>query len=126
MSRTTMTCVLAIAGVALVASLDAAAAPADSASRAVAARRAAPARTTAASPTPTRRPGPRMLEDIQIEGEIPVPQVLFVTARDQRRFLQFHHRRYLATSLQLGQSTSLPSGVVVTRAPGGPAKETPR
>lgn len=73
-----------------------------------------------------RRASPRMLEDIHIEGDIPVPQVLFVTARDQRRFLEFHHHRYLRTSLQLGQATPLPTGVVVTRAPGDPGKEISR
>ena len=73
-----------------------------------------------------RRASPRMLEDIHIEGDIPVPQVLFVTARDQRRFLEFHHHRYLRTSLQLGQATPLPTGVVVTRMPGDPGKEISR
>jgi len=83
-------------------------------------------RATATGPATVRKPSSRMLEDILIEGEIPVPQVLFVTARDQRRFLTSSHRRYLATSQQLGQSTLLPAGVVVTRTPGEPAKETPR
>lgn len=89
-------------------------------------RRAATARAVPPAVKTARKPTSRMLEDIQIEGEIPVPQVLFVTARDQRRFLEFHHRRYLANSLQLGQSTLLPTGVVVTRMPGDPGKETPR
>jgi hypothetical protein len=58
--------------------------------------------------------GPRTLEDIHIEGEIPVPQVLFITARDQRRFLEFQHGRYLRTSRKLGEDTVLPSWIVVT------------
>ena len=41
----------------------------------------------------------RRLEDVYIEGEIPVPQVQFVTGRDQRRFFDFQHRRYLEQSL---------------------------
>ena len=56
----------------------------------------------------------RRLEDVHIEGEIPVPQVLFVTARDQRRVVEFQHRRYLRTSRQLGEQTPLPSRIVVT------------
>jgi hypothetical protein len=62
------------------------------------------------------RPGaaPRTLDDIHIEGEIPVPQVLFITARDQRRFLEFQHRRYLRTSRKIGEDTVLPSWIVVT------------
>ena len=59
------------------------------------------------------RVGPRTLDDIHIEGEIPVPQVLFITARDQRRFMEFQHHRYTRTSLELGRSTAMPSRVVV-------------
>ena len=53
------------------------------------------------------------LEDIHIEGEIPVPQVLFVTGRDQRRFMDFQHRRYLKTSQQVGEATVFPSRITV-------------
>lgn len=71
-----------------------------------------------AGTAPDRSAGaPRTLEDIHIEGEIPVPQVLFITARDQRRFTQFHHRRYLKTSLQIGEETMLPSRIAFTRKP---------
>ena len=56
---------------------------------------------------------PRTLEDIHIEGEIPVPQVMFITARDQRRFMEFQHHRYTRTSLELGRGTAMPSRVVV-------------
>src|SRR5882672_5250818 len=64
----------------------------------------APVKHGAAGPKPAggMGAGPRTLEDIHIEGEIPVPQVLFITARDQRRFLQFQHRRYLKTSREIG------------------------
>ncbi len=85
-----------------------------------------PSRADSSTAAAARKAGPRMLEDIHIEGDIPVPQVLFVTARDQRRFLEFHHRRYLTTSLRLGQATPLPTGVVVTRMPSEPGRETPR
>ena len=71
------------------------------------------------------RAAPRRLEDITIEGEIPVPQVLFITARDQRRFMDFQHRRYLKTSLQIGQEAVLPSWIgVSTKQPARPATET--
>jgi hypothetical protein len=65
--------------------------------------------------------GPRRLEDIHIEGEIPAPQVLFVTARDQRRFTRFHHQRYLKTSAQVGETTRLPTRVALTNHPPTPA-----
>jgi hypothetical protein len=65
------------------------------------------------------------LEDIHIEGEIPVPQVLFVTARDQRRFMDFQHRRYLKTSLEVGKATVLPSWItLVGNKPVDARKET--
>jgi hypothetical protein len=87
-----------------------------------------PARTSAVTPahaaadTSARarlRAAPRTLDEIQIEGEIPVPQVLFVTAREQRRFMEFQHHRYLRSSLELGRATATPTRVVVT----SPAQE---
>lgn len=72
----------------------------------------APTRTTAA---------PRRLEDIHIEGEIPAPQVLFVTARDQRRFTRFHHQRYLKSSVQVGETTQLPTRIGLTGSSPTPA-----
>lgn len=53
----------------------------------------------------------RRLEDIRIEGDVPVPQVIFVTARDPRRFMEFQHHRYLKSSLELGRETVLPGRV---------------
>ena len=76
---------------------------------------------TTAAKAPAGTAGPRRLEDIHIEGEVPVPQVLFITARDQRRFLESHHDLYLRTSRELGESTPLPARVVLTPAPGAPA-----
>jgi hypothetical protein len=58
---------------------------------------------------------PRRLDDVHIEGEIPVPQVLFITARDQRRFMDFQHRRYLKTSREVGEVTVFPSRIAVIR-----------
>jgi hypothetical protein len=63
------------------------------------------------------KPETRTLQDIHIEGEIPVPQVLFITARDQRRFVDFQHQRYLKTSQEVGLQTALPSRLVVTGSP---------
>ena len=69
------------------------------------------------------RVAPRMLDDIRIEGEIPVPQVLFITARDQRRFMEFQHHRYPVTSLELGRATPAPSRLVVTTSSPDKAKQ---
>ena len=77
--------------------------------------------TIAAAKEPAPTSGPRRLEDVHIEGEIPVPQVLFITTRDQRRFMTFQHRRYLRTSLELGEATPLPVWSIVVHT--GPAPE---
>ena len=77
-------------------------------------RRAAAAAPPARTATGRGAAGVRRLEDIHIEGEVPVPQVLFITARDQRRFLEFQHGRYLKTSRALGEETPLPAWIVVT------------
>lgn len=89
--------------------------------------RAARADADSVRATPTKKSGARRLEDVHIEGEIPVPQVLFVTARDQRRVVEFQHRRYLRTSRQLGEQTPLPSRIVVTeeRRPGAKKESKP-
>ena len=114
------------AALALVATGAAAAPSARPAPRpgAPAASPAAAARGTKAPLAP--RPAPRRLEDIHIEGEIPVPQVLFITARDQRRFMEFQHHRYLKTSLELGRSTATPSQIVVTHPAPAERKENQR
>jgi len=95
-----------------------------------AAKPLAPRRTAAqphVTPPPSAaRAGSRTLDDIHIEGEIPVPQVLFITAREQRRFMEFQHERYLRTSRQLGEATPLPSRVVLNRVAPTQAKETHR
>ena len=84
---------------------------------------AAPAETAATHATA----GSRTLEDIHIEGEIPVPQVLFITAREQRRFVGFQHRRYLRTSRDLAEATPIPSRFVVSStATTTPGKEIAR
>ena len=83
---------------------------------------AKPSATT--DPTPARDPaGPRTLDEITIEGEIPVPQVLFITARDQRRFLDLRHHRYLKNSQRVGETTVYPSWISVAH---GVTPEEPR
>lgn len=87
--------------------------------------KAAPAKPAASEPKPAG--SGRTLDEIHIEGEIPMPQVLFVTAREQRRFMESHHRRYLRTSKEVGQETELPSWIQVIGArPAGHNQETTR
>ena len=91
-----------------------------------AARADAAKAAAAATTTPAKPPSPRTLDEITIEGEIPVPQVLFITARDQRRFMEFQHHRYQRTSLELGRATATPSRVVVTAPAPAERKEIQR
>jgi len=80
-------------------------------------RRATPAHsathvtTRAAAP----RDSARTLDAIHIEGELDVPEVLFITARDQRRIVEFQHRRYLGTSAEALHATPSPTRLTVDR-----------
>lgn len=68
---------------------------------------------------------PRRLDEINIEGEIAVPQVLFVTARDQRRFMDFQQRRYVKSSLEVGTEKAFPTWIAVIHpTTADPHKET--
>lgn len=87
------------------------------------------AAATPATPKPARAlpvGGPRTLDAIHIEGEIPVPQVLFITAREQRRFLEFQHARYRRTAAQLAAASPAWDRIVVDPSPITPAQESPR
>ena len=122
--------VLVVAAMCAQAAKAAAAAPSRPAARPAAApagRKVAPRAPAADSGSATRsRTAPRTLDDIHIEGEIPVPQVLFITARDQRRFLEFQHHRYQRSSRELGRATPIPSRLVVTAPQPVERKENPR
>lgn len=81
------------------------------------------------APAGRARPGneqaPRTLDDVNIEGKIAVPQVLFIRARDQRRVLGFQHHRYLPTSQAIGEAMRLPTWIVLIAPPPSPDhKET--
>ncbi len=115
-----------LAALALVCAATTAQAAASDAPQSVASAARATAQPAAAGGTAAKHATrPRTLEAIRIEGEIPVPQVLFITARDQRRFMDLHHRRYLLTSLEIGERTVFPAALVVVRTPvSGATRET--
>lgn len=93
--------------------------------KAVTKKTATPAKKAPAAGATAKATGPRTLQDIHIEGEIPTPQVLFITARDQRRFVDFQTQRYLRTSQEVGEQTVFPSRIVVTgNRPADQPKET--
>jgi hypothetical protein len=69
----------------------------------------------------------KTLDAVTIEGEVRLPQVLFITSRDGERPLDFLAMYAPATSVELGQSTLLPSPLravpeaTVVDAPAPPA-----
>jgi len=113
------------------------------AANAATARRAASKPARAASPAQAKSPaasgkrpagsdssgasagGSRTLDEIHIEGEVAVPQVLFITARDQRRFMDFQNHRYLKSSRQLGQSTIYPQWIQMNSSSAIEARKEP-
>lgn len=72
--------------------------------------------TTASGETTSQAAIPT-LEDITIEGEIVVPQVLFITARDQRRYDDYDYAAYLGTSAELARETVLPVWIGLAPVP---------
>ena len=70
--------------------------------------------TRRSEPAPVRSAAARddmTLDAITIEGEIDVPQVLFITARDQFRNTDFLHRLFLANVQAIGQDAARRKGL---------------
>ena len=57
----------------------------------------------------TRTGKVRTLETITIEGEIAVPQVLFITARDYRRYRDGLGSKFRITTMGVARSVDLPT-----------------
>jgi hypothetical protein len=53
------------------------------------------------------------LEEIRIEGEIAMPQVVFITARDQFQYPDERHRRYVLWAADIAALAPVPSLVWV-------------
>ena len=51
----------------------------------------------------------RTLEAIEIEGELAIPQVLFITSRDHPRHRDGLRERYRKSALEIGRETVFPS-----------------
>jgi hypothetical protein len=75
---------------------------------------AAPA-VRAATPAekPVKAGATRTLEAITIEGEVAVPQVLFITARDVRRFHDGLGATYQLKAIDVSRATLLPGRACV-------------
>jgi hypothetical protein len=72
---------------------------------------AAPERGRPPDAKPTTRDARKdlgTLDEINIEGEVAVPRVLFITARDRERFHDPLHRLYLRSSTELGRDMRFP------------------
>ena len=57
----------------------------------------------------TRTPAVRTLDAITIEGEIAVPQVLFITSRDYPRYRDGLGLKFRMTTLDVARSVDLPT-----------------
>lgn len=66
-----------------------------------------------ASSVTAAEPPVKTLDAVTIEGEVRLPQVLFITSREGERPLEFLSMYAPATSLELGASTVLPSTIRV-------------
>lgn len=53
--------------------------------------------------------GVRTLDDINIEGEIAVPQVLFITSRDYPRYRDSMRLKFRMSALEVARSVDLPT-----------------
>jgi hypothetical protein len=99
----------------LVSATPAAAAPPKTPKKGAATVQAAPKRASSPAPAAKATRGRKdlgTLDEINIEGEISVPQVLFITARDRARYHDPFYRRYLKSSAELvgGIPFPLPRG----------------
>lgn len=74
------------------------------------AAKAKPATKTVKAPA-TPKAATRTLDAIRIEGEIDVPQVLFITARDYRRFRDRTPAAYQTTSADVSKTIPHPNRV---------------
>ncbi len=65
----------------------------------------------------SRAPAPvRTLDAITIEGEIPLPQILFIAMHDVPRYPDEIHRRFVRTGLEVGRGAFLPLRLYVSPA----------
>jgi hypothetical protein len=64
----------------------------------------------AAAPTkpPAKSNHPRTLEEISIEGQVDLPEVLFISSRERIKTNEFHHRRYLKSAAQIAEVAEFP------------------
>ena len=63
-----------------------------------------------------QKPRVRTLDEITIEGEIPLPQVLFVTATESARIESAFARLYTPSALDIGRAAALPGFLCVPSA----------
>lgn len=90
----------------------------------------APQKKAAADSTAHKRPavkasksesgtkGVRTIDAINIEGEIAVPQVLFITSRDNRRYRDGLGKTFRMGTLDVARSLTMPNRLCVAGSPG--------
>jgi len=71
-----------------------------------------------AAASQSTRKSVRTLDAIRIEGEIAVPQVLFITSRDYRRYRDGLGAILRMSKLEVARSIDLPTGLRIVARPG--------
>lgn len=85
---------------------------------------AAPPSAPSTSPKKTGSAGIRTIDAINIEGEIAVPQVLFITSRDTRRYRDGLGKNFRTGTLDVTRSIVMPNRLCVAGESGSePFKE---
>jgi len=78
----------------------------------------APAERVNAAPSDSRKKAVRTLEAITIEGEIAVPQVLFITSRDYRRYRDGLGSKFRMSTLDVARSVDRPTRLSIVAKSG--------
>lgn len=109
---TIRTCILATLCIAGLGTAGVAAPPATPVEKTATVDTKAP-QPTAAKPAATTKGGIRTIDAINIEGEIAVPQVLFITSRDNRRYRDGMGKNFRMGTLDVARALATPNRLCV-------------
>lgn len=108
-------CIVALFCIACASASASAAPPVPPKKKAAAADSTAAKRPVAKASKPAS--GIRTIDAINIEGEIAVPQVLFITSRDNRRYRDGLGRNFRMGTLDVARSLAAPKSLCVAGSP---------
>ncbi len=106
-------CILATLCVIATATASVSAPPATTATKKTVAAELPSAAKPAPKPAAKTQGGIRTIDTINIEGEIVVPQVLFITSRDNRRYRDGLGKNFRMGTLDVARSLAMPNRLCV-------------